>query len=100
MMMSSLPAVPAVAVVLNVTGLPLSPPAVAVTEPPAGQQPPPIPIAASPDEVPTEVHVLLSQMSGRALLFTAGTPPRQWLVAGDRIAEIRDGAPRFVTSQD
>jgi len=71
-----------------------------VTEPPAGQQPRPIQIAASPDDVPTEVHVLLSQMSGRALLFTAGTPPRQWLVAGDRIGEIRDGAPRFVTSQD
>ncbi len=71
-----------------------------VTEPPAGQQPRPIPLAASPDDVPTEVHVLLSQMSGRALVFTAGTPTRQWLVAGDRIAEIRDGRPSFVTSQD
>ncbi len=71
-----------------------------VTEPPAGQQPRPIQIAASPDPLPTEVHVLLSQMSGRALLFTAGTPPRQWLVAGDRIGEIRDGRPNFVTSQD
>lgn len=71
-----------------------------VTDPPAGQQPRPIEVAAGPDPWPTEVHVLVSQMSGRALLFSAGTPARQWLVAGARIAEIRDGAPRWVTTQE
>lgn len=64
-----------------------------------GQAPPPLAIAAS-DPLPSEVHVLLSQMAGRALAFTAGTPPRQWIVAGDRINEVRDGAPRQVNSQD
>jgi len=73
---------------------------ITVTEPPAGQQPPPVPIAAGPDPWPTEIHVLMSQMSGRALTFSAGTPTRQWLVAGTRIAEVRDGAPRFVTAQE
>lgn len=64
-----------------------------------GQTPPPLQIAAS-DPLPTEVHVLLSQMAGRALAFTAGDPARQWIVAGDRINEVRDGAPRLVNSQD
>ena len=73
---------------------------IVVTEPPAGQQPPAVQIAAGPDPLPTEIHVLMSAMSGRALTFTAGDPARQWLVAGPRIAEIRDGAPRFVNSQE
>lgn len=64
-----------------------------------GQAPPPLAIAVT-DPLPTEVHVLLSQMAGRALAFTAGTPARQWIVAGDRINEVRDGAPRLVNSQD
>lgn len=72
---------------------------IVVTDPPAGQQPRPIEVAAT-DPWPTEIHVLMSQMSGRALTFSAGTPARQWLVAGQRIAEIRDGAPRFVTTQE
>ena len=71
-----------------------------VTDPPAGQLPPAIPIATPPDPWPTEIHVLISQMSGRALTFSAGTPARQWIVAGARIAEIRNGAPRWVTAQD
>lgn len=73
---------------------------IVVTDPPAGQPPPPVQIAAGPDALPTEVHVLMSAMSGRALTFTAGDPPRPWLVAGPRIAEIRDGAPRFVNTQE
>ena len=50
--------------------------------------------------MPTEVHVLMSAMSGRALTFTAGDPARQWLVAGPRIAEIREGTPRFLNQQE
>lgn len=73
---------------------------IVVTDPPAGRQPPPVPVAAGPDAIPTEVHVLMSAMSGRALTFTAGDPARQWLVAGPRIAEIRDGTPRFVNAQE
>lgn len=72
---------------------------IVVADPPAGQQPRPIEVAAS-DPWPTEIHVLMSQMSGRALTFRAGAPARTWLVAGARIAEIRDGAPRFVTTQE
>ncbi len=71
-----------------------------VTDPPAGQQPPPVQVAAGADPLPTEIHVLMSAMSGRALTFTAGDPARQWLVAGPRIAEIRDGTPRFVNAQE
>lgn len=73
---------------------------ITVTDPPAGQQPRPVQVAAPADPWPTEVHVLMSAMSGRALTFTAGSPARQWLVAGPRIAEIRDGAPRWVTTQE
>lgn len=73
---------------------------IVVTDPPAGQQPPPVQVAAGADPLPTEIHVLMSVMSGRALTFTNGDPARQWLVAGPRIAEIRDGAPRFVTAQE
>ena len=73
---------------------------IVVTEPPAGRQPPPVPVAVGPDVMPTEVHVLMSAMSGRALTITAGDPSRQWLVAGPRIAEIRDGAPRFLNAQE
>ncbi|MGE0180289.1 MAG: hypothetical protein AB7O91_10770, partial [Sphingomonas sp.] len=73
---------------------------ITVTEPPAGQQPPPVEVASGPDPWPTEIHVLMSAMSGRALTFSAGQPSRQWLVAGPRIAEIRDGAPRFLTTQE
>lgn len=72
---------------------------IAVTDPPAGQQPPPVQVAAGTDPLPTEIHVLMSVMSNRALTFTAGDPARQWLVAGPRIAEIRDGAPRFLDAQ-
>lgn len=73
---------------------------IAVTDPPAGQQPPPVRIEAGADPTPTEIHVLMSAMAGRALTFTAGDPARQWLVAGPRIAEIRDGRPRFVNAQE
>jgi hypothetical protein len=71
-----------------------------VADPPAGQQPPPVQVAAGTDPLPTEIHVLMSVMSNRALSFTAGDPARQWLVAGPRIAEIRDGAPRFLTGAE
>jgi hypothetical protein len=71
-----------------------------VTEPPAGQSPPPIQIAAGTDPFPTEAHILTSVASGRALTFTAGDPARIWLVAGPRIAEIRDGAPRFLNAPE
>jgi len=71
-----------------------------VTEPPAGQPPAPVQIATGSDPFPTEVHVLTSVASGRALTFTAGDPARRWLVAGPRIAEIRDGAPRFLNAQE
>lgn len=73
---------------------------IVVTDPPAGQQPPPVPVTVGTDPMPTEVHVLMSVMSSRALVFTAGDPARQWLVAGPRIAEIRDGAPRFLNAQE
>jgi hypothetical protein len=73
---------------------------IVVTEPPPGQQPPAVQVAAGTDPLPTEIHVLMSAMSGRALTFNVGDPARQWLVAGPRIAEIRDGAPRFVNAQE
>ncbi len=59
--------------------------------PPAGQAPRPIAVAGNADPLPNEVQVLISRMTGRALLVTTGDPPRQWLVAGDRIAEVRNG---------
>jgi len=67
-------------------------PEIEATDPPAGQQPRPIPVSGQADPLPTEVQVLMSQLSRRALIVTAGTPARQWLIAGDRVAEIRDGA--------
>lgn len=73
---------------------------IVITEPPAGRQPPPVPVNAGTDTIPTEVHVLMSAISGRALTFTAGDPARQWLIAGARIAEIRDGQPRFLNTQE
>ena len=73
---------------------------ITVPDAPAGQAPPPIQIAAGTDSFPTEIHVLTSVAAARALTFTAGDPARQWLVAGPRIAEIRDGAPRFVNAQE
>jgi hypothetical protein len=61
-------------------------------EPPAaGQAPRPIAVAGNADALPNEVQVLISRMTGRPLLVTTGDPPRQWLVAGDRIAEVRNG---------
>ena len=69
-------------------------PVATVTETAAGQQPQPIPVTATgSDALPSEVHMLLSRMSGRPLLVTTGDPARQWLVAGDRIAEMRNGRP-------
>lgn len=73
---------------------------IVVTDPPAGQPPPPIRIESGADPLPTEIHVLMSAMAGRALTFAAGDPARVWLVAGPRIAEIRDGQPRFVNGQE
>ncbi len=67
-------------------------PVATIADVPAGQQPIPIPVTASGSEtLPSEVHMLLSRMSGRPLLVTTGNPARQWLVAGDRIAEVRGG---------
>jgi hypothetical protein len=60
--------------------------------PAAGQQPRPIPVAGGADTLPNEMQVLLSRMTGRPLLVTTGDPPRQWLIAGERIAEVRNGA--------
>lgn len=60
--------------------------------PAAGQAPRPIAVAGNADALPNEIQVLISRMTGRALLVTTGDPPRQWLVAGDRIAEVRNGA--------
>lgn len=61
--------------------------------PAAGEQPRPIAVAGGADALPNEIHVLISRMTGRALLVTTGDPARQWLVAGDRILEMRDGVP-------
>ena len=67
-------------------------PVASVTETAAGQQPQPVPVTATgSDALPSEVHMLLSRMSGRPLLVTTGDPARQWLVAGDRVAEVRGG---------
>ena len=41
------------------------------------------------DPMPTEIHVLLAQLSGRPLLVATGDPQRVWLVTGERIAEMR-----------
>ena len=65
---------------------------ITVTDPPAGQQPPPVQIAPGTDPLPTVIHVLMSVMSIGRSTSTDGDPARQWLVAGPRIAEIRDGA--------
>lgn len=73
---------------------------IVVPDAPAGQSPPPIQIAAGTDGFPTEINVLTSVAAGRALTFTAGDPARQWLVAGPRIAEIRDGAPHFLNAPE
>jgi hypothetical protein len=60
----------------------------------AGQQPAPIGVTHLLDPLPTEIHLLLAQTIGRALLVVSGEPQRLWLVTGDRIAEIRDSARR------
>jgi len=66
---------------------------IVVTEPPAGQQPPAVQIAAGSDPLPTEIHVLMSAMSGRALTFTAGG--REWTgIVGDADIAGADGAWR------
>ena len=59
--------------------------------PAAGQQPQPIAVTGGADPLPTEIHILVSRMAGRPLLVTTGDPARQWLVAGERVAEVRDG---------
>ena len=67
-------------------------PVATVAEPAAGQQPQPIPAPGTAgDQLPSEIHILLSRMSGRPLLLTTGDPARQWLIAGERVAEVRDG---------
>ena len=67
-------------------------PVATITETAAGQQPQPVPVTATgSDALPSEVHMLISRMSGRPLLVTTGDPARQWLVAGDRVAEMRGG---------
>jgi hypothetical protein len=55
----------------------------------AGQPTRPVGITHLLDPMPTEVHVLLSQLMGRPLLVATGDPQRVWLVTGDRIAEVR-----------
>ena len=68
-------------------------PVATIAETAAGQRPQPVPVTASgSDALPSEVYMLLSRMSGRPLLVTTGDPARQWLVAGDRVAEMRGGA--------
>lgn len=56
---------------------------------PAGQQPRPIGVTHLLDPMPTEIHLFLSQLTGRPLLVATGEPQRIWLVTPERIAEVR-----------
>nr|MDQ4086904.1 hypothetical protein [Pseudomonadota bacterium] len=57
-----------------------------------GQQPRPLGVTHLRDPLPVEIHVFTALLTGRPLLVATGEPERVWLVAGDRIAEVR--APR------
>ena len=59
-------------------------------EAPAGQPTRPLAVTHLLDPLPTEVHVFLSLWTGRPLLVVAGDPQRIFLVAGERITELRD----------
>lgn len=61
-----------------------------VPEAPAGQPTRPLAVTHLLDPLPTEVHVFLSLWTGRPLLVVAGDPQRIFLVAGERITELRD----------
>lgn len=57
---------------------------------PQGQRPRPLAVTHLLDPLPTEIHAYLSLWTGRPLVVVAGDPQRLFLVAGDRIAEIRE----------
>jgi hypothetical protein len=62
---------------------------VEVPPPTPGQQPRPLGVTHLRDPMPVEIHVMAALLTGRPLLVATGEPERVWLVAGDRIAEVR-----------
>jgi hypothetical protein len=62
---------------------------VEVPPPTPGQQPRPLGVTHLRDSMPVEIHVMAALLTGRPLLVATGEPERVWLVAGDRIAEVR-----------
>ncbi len=61
-----------------------------VPETVAGQPPQPVIIRQPLGALPDEIHVFLVQWIGRPLLVAMREPRRVFLVAGDRIAEVRE----------
>ena len=55
-----------------------------------GEQPRPLAVTHLLDPMPTEIHVVLAQMTGRPLMVVTGDPQRVWLVTNERIAEVRE----------